>query len=177
MVTGLWIVAAVAAHAEDILSIRGSDTFGEELGPHLIAAFQEQEPSVEIELNRLGSASGIAALLEETCDIAVSSRLFNDDEQRIARSRGISLRSAIGGYYGVAVVVNAQNPIKNLSDRAIRNIFTGRIKNWKQVGGPTAPLRCSSGIRRVELIWGFGGWPWTTVPTPDRSAPLPIIPT
>lgn len=140
IVTGLWIVAAVAAHAGDILSIRGSDTFGEELGPHLIAAFQEQEPSVEIELKRLGSASGIAALLEETCDIAVSSRLFTDDEQRIARSRGIDLRSAIGGYYGVAVVVNAQNPVKNLSDRAIRSIFTGRVKNWKQVGGPDRPI-------------------------------------
>ncbi|MDD2239193.1 MAG: Na/Pi symporter [Kiritimatiellae bacterium] len=143
IVAGFWIMAAVVAHADDRLLIRGSDTFGEELGPRLIAAFQEEEPTVDVELSRLGSTSGIAALLEDTSDIAVSSRLFNDDELRIARSRGIALKSAIGGYYGVAVVVNAQNPLKNLSDHAIRDIFTGRIQNWKQVGGPD---------RRIEVL-------------------------
>ncbi len=62
--------------------------------------------------------------------------MFNDDEQRIARSRGIELKSSIVGYYGVSVVVNEQNPLKNLSDHAVLEIFTGRTTNWKQVGGP-----------------------------------------
>ena len=73
MVSGLWLMAAVAAFAGDSLSIRGSDTFGEELGPKLISAFREQHPDTAIELESLGSVSGIAALLAETCDIAVSS--------------------------------------------------------------------------------------------------------
>ncbi len=135
MTASLWIVAAIAGHAEDALSIRGSDTFGEELGPKLISAFQEQNPACNIELESLGSVSGIAALLESSCDIAVSSRMFNDDEQRVARSRGIELKSSIAGYYGVAVVVNEQNPLKNLSDRDILDIFSGKTTNWKQVGG------------------------------------------
>lgn len=140
MVFGICLMAALTVRAEVKLSIRGSDTFGEELGPKLIAAFREHSPDGAIELESLGSVSGIAALLDETCDIAVSSRLFNDDEQRLARSRGIELKSAIAGYYGVAVVVNAANPLKNLSDSAILNIFAGKTKNWQQVGGPDRPI-------------------------------------
>ena len=140
IVSGLWMIAALAVHAEDQLSIRGSDTFGEELGPKLIAAFQEKNPASAIELESLGSVSGIAALLDKTCDVAVSSRLFNDDEQRIARSRGIELQSAIAGYYGVAVVVNAANPLKTLSNGAIQDIFAGKVTNWQQVGGPDRPI-------------------------------------
>ncbi len=140
LLAGIWLMAALAAQAGNGFSIRGSDTFGEELGPQLISAFQEQNPDIPAELESLGSASGIAALLDETCDLAVSSRMFNDDEQRIARSRGIELKSAIAGYYGVAVVVNEQNPLKNLSDRDIQEIFTGKATNWKQVGGPDRPI-------------------------------------
>ena len=136
MVAGVGLLATLGVRADDALTIRGSDTFGEELGPKLIAAFQEADPGFTVELESLGSVSGIAALLDDACDIAVSSRRFNDDEQRIARSRGIELQSAVAGYYGVAVVVNADNPLKNLSDRDIRDIFTGRITNWRQVGGP-----------------------------------------
>ena len=137
-----WVwLAAGAAFGLETLSIRGSDTFGEELGPKLIAAFQAEQPGVAVELESLGSVSGIAALLDETCDIAVSSRLFTDDEQRIARSRGIELKSAVAGYFGLAVVVNDRNPLKNLSDRAILDIFTGRTTNWKQVGGPDQPIQ------------------------------------
>ncbi len=50
MIAGIWMMAALAVHAGDMLSIRGSDTFGEELGPKLVAAFQEQYPDSAIEL-------------------------------------------------------------------------------------------------------------------------------
>jgi phosphate:Na+ symporter len=140
MIAIFWMMAAIAARAGENFSIRGSDTFGEELGPRLVSTFQEQNPDCAIELESLGSVSGIAALLDKTCDIAVSSRIFNDDEQRMARSRGIELKSAIAGYYGVAVVVNDQNPLKNLSDRAILDVFTGKATNWKELGGPDRPI-------------------------------------
>ena len=84
MVAGVGLLATLGVRADDALTIRGSDTFGEELGPKLIAAFQEADPGFTVELESLGSVSGIAALLDDACDIAVSSRRFNDDEQRIA---------------------------------------------------------------------------------------------
>ena len=140
MVSLFWMVLALSASADGALSIRGSDTFGEELGPKLVAAFREQNPECAVELESLGSVSGIAALLDETCDVAVSSRMFTDDEQRIARSRGIELKSAIAGYYGVAVVAHAGNPLKNLSDRAVLDIFAGKTTNWREVGGEDRPI-------------------------------------
>lgn len=138
---GIWMATVAFAQAEPKLAIRGSDTFGEELGPRLISAYQEQNPGAAIELESLGSVSGIAALLDETCDIAASSRLINDYEQRVARSRGIELKSESAGYFGLAVVVNEQNSLKDLSDRAILDIFTGRTTNWKQVGGADRPIQ------------------------------------
>lgn len=140
MAAGLWLLAMPAAAADRPLSIKGSDTFGEELGPRLVAAFQLARPNAAIELESLGSASGIAALLEETCDLVASSRMLSEDEQRLARSRGIELKSTIVGFYGVAIVVNEQNPLKNLADHAVEAIFAGRITNWKQVGGPNEPI-------------------------------------
>lgn len=140
IVAGLWMAGAWVAQAEDNLSIKGSDTFGKELGPPLIAAFQAQNPETEVKLTSLGSASGIADLLDDTCDIAASTRTLDETEQRMARSKGVELKSAIAGYYGLAVVVNSENPLKDLSDAAIRDVFTGQATNWKQLGGLDRPI-------------------------------------
>ena len=140
ILAGLWIAGATFAAAAETLTIKGSDTFSVELGPPLIAAFQEQNPDVQIDLTGLGSASGIADLLEDTCDVAASTRAFDETEQRMARSKGIGLQSAIAGYYGLAVVVNADNPLNDLSDAAVRDVFSGKTTSWKQVGGPDRPI-------------------------------------
>ena len=179
LVPGIWMMAALAVFGEDSLSIRGSDTFGEELGPKLVSAFREQNPDAAIELESLGSVSGIAALLDETCDIAVSSRLFNDDEQRLARSRGIELKSAIAGYYGVAVVVNAANPLKNLSDQAISDIFAGKTTNWQQVGGADRPIAvlirdASGGTHLGFRTLAMDKHPYAASARPLLAARLPI---
>ena len=174
MVVGLGLMAVGVCRAGEALSIRGSDTFGEELGPKLIAAFRELPPGCSVELESLGSVSGIGALLDESCDIAASSRLFTDDEQRIARSRGIELKSVIAGYFGLAVVVNDQNPLKNLSDRAILDIFTGRTTNWKQVGGPDQPIQvyirdASGGAHLGFRNLALEGRPYATFTRPFAS--------
>ena len=137
---GLATLMVATAGAGEKLSIKGSNTFGEELGPQLISAFRERNPDVEIALEKLGSGSGIAALLDGTCNIAASSRMLNEDEQRLAKSRGIKLKATAIGYYGVAVIVNAQNPLRNLTDRNVRDIFTGAATNWKQLRGHDQPI-------------------------------------
>ena len=140
VLASVWLVGGLSVQAKEKLAIKGSNTFGEELGPQLISAFQKQNSAVEITLGSQGSASGIAALLEGTCDIASASRALTEDEQRLARSRSIQLKPSAIGYYGVAVVANDQNPLHNLSDRDVRDIFTGKKTNWKQVGGPDRPI-------------------------------------
>ncbi|MBU1694044.1 MAG: phosphate ABC transporter substrate-binding protein [Verrucomicrobia bacterium] len=135
------VLAGMAQAAETRkIAIKGSNTFGEELGPALIAEFRKSRPDIEIDLESKGSTTGFTALFAGTCDIAASSRSVSEDERRLADSRKLRLRNYTIGYYGVAVIVHADNPLKNLSDRQIRDLFTGKTKNWKQIGGPDAPV-------------------------------------
>jgi phosphate transport system substrate-binding protein len=132
---------ALGARAGTRLVIRGSNTFGEELGRALVTAFREQHPEMEVDLESKGSATGFAALLRGECDIATSSRVANEDELRLARSRGLRLNPYLIGHYGVAVIVAATNAVVALSDAQVRDIFTGATTDWRAVGGRAAPIR------------------------------------
>jgi phosphate transport system substrate-binding protein len=135
------VLATLAAAPAEKVTIKGSNTFGEELAPRLISAYQKIRPEVIIELESAGSGSGIQALLNRTCDLASSSRTMTEDEMRMARSRGIVLRNHTIGYYGVAVVVHPDNPVTQLTDTQVRDMFTGVLTNWHQVGGIDAPIK------------------------------------
>jgi len=120
--------------------IRGSNTFGEELGPRLIAEFKKDHPSADFDLGPKATGYGMAALIAGQCDIAGASRLPNSEEEELAKMRNVQLADYIIGAYGVAVVANANNPVGNLTTNQIREIFTGVIQNWKDVGGADAPI-------------------------------------
>ncbi|HOW96332.1 MAG TPA: phosphate ABC transporter substrate-binding protein [Kiritimatiellia bacterium] len=136
----LALAGGAAAAEPKKVSIKGSNTFGEELGPALIAEFRKSHPDVEIALESRGSGSGFAALFAGECDIASSSRSVNADERRLVAKRKLDLRNYTIGYYGVAVIVHADSPLKGLTARQVRSLFTGRTKNWKEIGGPDAPV-------------------------------------
>ena len=120
--------------------IRGSNTIGEELGPRLIAEYKKAHPAADFDLTAKATGYGIAALIAGQCDIAGASRLPISEEQELASMRGVQLADYIIGAYGVAVVENASNPVGNLTTNQVRDIFTGVIQNWKDVGGPDAPI-------------------------------------
>lgn len=139
-----WAIAlagvALTGWAES-LTIKGSNTFGQDLGPALLTEFQQRYPGLAVELETKGSASGIAALLDGTTDIAASSRPMNEDEERVARSRGIRIANHIVGYFGIAVIVNEQVPVRALTDRQVSDLFTGKTASWSALGGPDLPVR------------------------------------
>jgi len=122
------------------LVIKGSNTIGEELGPKLVEEYKKEQPGVVVELESKGTASGFAALLAGECDIAAASRVVNQDELTQARARGIEFNLHTIGSYSVAVIVNAANIVTNLSRDHVRDIFTGTVKNWKELGGADAPI-------------------------------------
>ncbi len=126
---------------EVAISIKGSNTFGEELGPRLIEDFRERNPGIQVSLGTEGSGSGMNALLNGECDIASTSRVASEDELRRARALGLRLRTHFLGSYGVAVIVNQRAGIHDLSHAQILDLFTGRIANWKEVGGADLPVR------------------------------------
>ena len=120
--------------------IKGSNTVGEELAPRLIAEFKKDHPSAAFEIETKGSGSGFWGVIAGVCDMAAASRTPITDEQQQAKARGIEFKDYVIGSYGVAVVANGANPVANLTRDQIRDIFTGIIQNWKDVGGPDAPI-------------------------------------
>lgn len=138
-VLGLTLCLAQHAVAEKTV-IKGSNTFGEELGPRLAQAYMQTHPGSEFALESKGTATGFAALLAGECDIAAASRSATEDELRLARSRGITMNHYTVGYYGVAVIVHGANPLQGLSDAQVRDIFTGVLTSWKELGGDDHPI-------------------------------------
>jgi len=122
------------------LVIKGSNTIGERLAPRLIAEYKKTQPDVEIELESKGTATGFAGLLSDGCDIAAASRVVSLAELQQAQSNHLEFNVHTIGHYSVAVVVNSKNPVSNLSRDQVRDIFTGAVQNWKDVGGLDAPI-------------------------------------
>ncbi len=133
-------IAGCSGGKSDKVIIRGSNTFGEELAPQLIAEFRKAHPNVVFDTEFKGSTYGFGALMVGRCDIAASSREATTNELDMAKSRDVAFNEYPIGTYSVAVVVNATNPVGNLTAAQVRDIFTGTIQNWKDVGGPDAPI-------------------------------------
>ncbi|MFO1513602.1 MAG: phosphate ABC transporter substrate-binding protein [Verrucomicrobiota bacterium] len=128
------------AGADNKVIIRGSNTIGEELAPHLIAEFKKDHPGVAFELEAKATGYGMAALRAGQCDIAAASRAAIEEEQELAKASGLEMNESVLGAYSVALVVNANNPVANLTKDQVHDIFTGKVTNWKDAGGPDATI-------------------------------------
>ena len=133
-------LTATHASAQDPLRIEGSNTFGEKLGPLLVKGFKRANPGIPVELKRPGSGPGLDALIAGQADIAPTSRPANRTELLAAKKAGVKLRPQMIGSYGVAIIVNAANPVKNLKPAQVRALFNGRVTNWSKVRSAAAPV-------------------------------------
>ena len=97
-------------------------------------AFQNANSGVTFTYNPTGSGSGIQAVSEGRCDIGLASRSLKDDE----KSSGLT--ETVLAYDGIAVVVSPENPVSDLTLQQIADIYTGKITNWKDVGGNDAEI-------------------------------------
>jgi phosphate transport system substrate-binding protein len=124
------------AGAADKIVIRGSNTIGEELAPRLIAEFAKEHPAVKFDLETKATGYGMAALRVGLCDIAAASRPAIAADLELAKDANVEMNEYVLGAYCAAVVVQASNPVTNLTRDQVRGIFTGKIQNWSEVGGP-----------------------------------------
>jgi phosphate transport system substrate-binding protein len=135
------VIASCSSKESDRIVIRGSNTVGEELAPRLIAEYKKAHPTVKFDLEFKGTTYGLGALMVERCDIAAASRPVTTNELDLAKSRGVEFIDHFIGSYSVGVIANAANPVANLTQNQVRDIFTGAVQSWKDVGGPDAPIR------------------------------------
>jgi phosphate transport system substrate-binding protein len=126
------------AHAQTIEN-KGSDTLVN-LALAWAEAYMQAHPNVNISVTGGGSGTGIAAMINGTVSIANASREMKPEEVAAAKANGISPVEFIVARDAIAVVVNPSNPVQHLTIQQISNIYTGRIKNWAEVGGENRPI-------------------------------------
>jgi len=97
--------------------------------------FMNARPDVTISVQGGGSGVGVASLIDGTCDIADASRAMKDDEIKKAVAKGVKPVAHVVAMDGIAVILHPSNKINNLTIEQIKGIYTGKISNWKQVGG------------------------------------------
>src|SRR6202022_54261 len=132
---GLMLAFGISTANADRLVIKGSDTLGAKLVPQLAEQFKAQHSGTTFDIAAEGSTTGIAAIIDGTAQIGMSSRRAKPAEVGAASGKGVNMKPTIVAYDGIAVIVNTANPIKGLTRKQVEQIFTGDVSDWSGVGG------------------------------------------
>ena len=127
--------SASADELRGSLQIKGSDTMVN-LCQAWAEAFMARHPQVTVAVTGGGSGTGVAALISGTCDLAASSRQITPKERAQAAAHGNAPKEWKVALDGLAVVVHPSNPIKRLTIPQLADVFTGKVRTWRDVGGP-----------------------------------------
>lgn len=132
------------AKIEGSVATDGSTSMESVIG-YLSEAFMEENSGVKVTYNPTGSSSGISAVKEGRCDIGLASRDLKEEEKE-------DLNGTVVAIDGIAVIVNPENKVEDLSMEQIADLYTGKVTNWSEVGGEDAPVvligrEASSGTR------------------------------
>jgi phosphate transport system substrate-binding protein len=100
-----------------------------------VEAFQKRQPGIKTSLNGGGSLSGINALTDGYGDIAMSSRVLTKEEKEKLQKKKIATKETIVAWDGIIPITHPSNPVKDLTLAQLKDIYTGKITDWKQVGG------------------------------------------
>ena len=110
----------------------GSTSMEKVIG-YLSEAYMEENADVKVTYNPTGSGSGIQAVQEGRCDIGLSSRNLKDEEAK-------DLVGTVVAIDGIAIIVNPENPVADLTIEQIAKLYKGEITNWKEIGGNDLPV-------------------------------------
>src|ERR687892_332241 len=130
-----FVAAGLSSANADRLVIKGSDTLGAKLVPQLAEQFKAQHPGTTFDIAAEGSTTGLAAIIDGTAEIGMSSRRAKSSEVGAAAAKGKHMKPTVVAYDGMAVIVNSGNPIKSLTKKQVEQIFTGDVTDWSAVGG------------------------------------------
>ncbi len=122
-----------------MIQIKGSDTMVN-LAQAWAEQYMELNPTIFVAVTGGGSGTGIASLINGTCDIAMSSRNIKEKEVSLANQKNIAPHEIKAALDGLAVVVHPQNPASQLTVAQLAGIFSGKITNWKEVGGKDSAI-------------------------------------
>lgn len=134
LTASLMMAGVMAANAEEKLVMDGSTTVGP-IAKAFAEYYMRENPGVNISVSESGSGNGAKSLLDGNCDIADLSRDLKDSEKKAMEAEGIKPCKHVVAFDALPVIVHPSNRVKGLTIDQARDIFTGKITNWKDVGG------------------------------------------
>ncbi|MCC6398034.1 MAG: phosphate ABC transporter substrate-binding protein [Bacteroidetes bacterium] len=136
----MFLLVIVPALSEETITVKGSDTMVI-LAQRWAEKYMQAHKDVVIQVTGGGSGTGISALINGTTDICNASRPMKPSERDKLKarygSRGVEIKAAMDG---LSVYVNESSPVTELSLQQLKGIYTGKITNWSEVGGPNARI-------------------------------------
>jgi phosphate transport system substrate-binding protein len=131
---GLGIGVATGKDANQIV-VDGSTTVGP-IAKAFAEYYMGKNPAVKITVSESGSGNGAKSLINAACDVATMSRSMKTSEMKAAQDAGVLPIDHVVAMDGIVMAVHPSNPLANLSLEQIRAIYTGKIRNWQELGGP-----------------------------------------
>lgn len=135
--------AGLSLAAEKIV-IKGSDTLGAKMVPQLAEEFKaiksKQGVEVIFEIAAEGSSTGVAAVIDATADLGMSSREAKKTEESKAMLKGVKMEAIEVAKDGIAVIANEANPMNSISSREVEKIFTGDVEDWSSINGKSGAI-------------------------------------
>ncbi len=121
--------------AKEKIVIDGSTTVGP-IAKAFAEYYMGQNPGVNITVSESGSGNGAKSLINNACQVADMSRFMKAKEFKAAVEKGINPVAHVVALDGIAIVLHPSNPVKELTVQQVRDIYLGKYKNWKELGGP-----------------------------------------
>src|SRR5262245_62052777 len=151
LISALFVLIVLPSCGPDSSSATASDSMGSYIdnkGSDTIVnlalawaeTYQSENPEVSIAVTGGGSGTGIAALINKTTDIANASRKIKQEERDEATANGVTPIEHTIARDAIAVVVNPNNPVSQLTMQQISDIYSGKINNWSEIGGEDRPI-------------------------------------
>ena len=134
LIVGIVFTACGKKASNKVIQVKGSDTILN-LTQAVVESYAKVNPDSKISVTGGGTGTGIAALINKTVDIAMASREMKEKEYEDAKKGGITAKEVIIAYDAISIIVNKGNGITNLTLEQLRDIYLGKISNWKELGG------------------------------------------
>lgn len=125
-----------------VIKIKGSETIRPFVEKAIIA-YERKHPAIVIDYTGGGSNLGLMALKQNEADIIFSSKSFNEDDLE-GMPKGKELQTEVLAYDALCVIVNIRNPLNELTRTQLSDIYSGKVKNWKELNGQDMPIQVYS---------------------------------
>jgi phosphate transport system substrate-binding protein len=135
----LLMVGTTPVLAADKITLTGSTTVLP-IAQKAAEEYMKKYPNVKISVSGTGSGDGIKSIIDGMADIGNASRDMKDKEKKLAKSKGVNPVRHTVALDCIVPIVHPSNPVSKLTTDQLKAIYTGKIKNWKEVGGNDKPI-------------------------------------